>query len=274
VVQLLLDRGADQTLLAKLAAKEGQVAVIQLLQTRLVTAAANGQISKIRQLLKCGVDINAITPNGTALSEAARAGHELSVGLLLRKAADVHAAAIILQGFDYAQLTVTRLFENASRVRKIECARSYRYILEKVPNLRYLHKSFVAQHMLMIKAAQRSPTQFLELSQRFWGYREAWSAGIRTLRGLCSGESPRDVGDTIAFLCLAKAISETLQRTGTCDESKQFFRDLDRWQLLSSQRQTVIPTEMQYTLCGELCLMKIFQARAKLMLLSYYIFKD
>jgi hypothetical protein len=84
----------------------------------------------------------------------------------------------------------------------------------------------------MIKAAQRSSTQFLELSQRFWGYREAWSAGIRTLRGLCSGESPRDVGDTIAFLCLAKAISETLQRTGTCDESKQFFQDLDRWQNL------------------------------------------
>jgi hypothetical protein len=43
---------------------------------------------------------------------------------------------------------------------------------------------------------------------------------------------PRNLGDTIAFLCLAKAISDTLQRTGTCDQSEQFFQDLDRWQLL------------------------------------------
>ena len=254
VVQLLLDRGAAvdgsrywDTPIAD-AAKAGHVAVVQLLQARmesgLITAATKGRIFELQLRLDRGADINAITPCGTALSAAARAGHDPTVRWLLRKGADVHVAAIILQGFGDAEFdaefSIASLFETASRVRNIEytrtARRSYRYNSEKVQNLRYLHRKFVAQHILMIKASQRSSTQFRELSQRFRGYREAWSAGIRTLRNLCSGESPRYVGDTIAFLCLAKAISETLQRTSICDQSEQFLEDLDRWQVLFTSK--------------------------------------
>ncbi|PQE23546.1 multiple ankyrin repeats single kh domain protein [Rutstroemia sp. NJR-2017a BVV2] len=245
VVQLLLDRGADTHVsgcmlwikrLAK-AVRPGSTALKRLLQNRLIVAAATGRTEEMRALLQNGVDINAITPCGTALSTAVRSGYETSIRWLLRKGADVHAAAAILQRFDDAKFTTARLFKSEAWVRDIEYARnnmrlSRRHDSRRAKNLLYLHSRFTAQHRLMIDASRRSSTGFRELSQTFPRYREAWSAGIRTLRSLCGGAPPINLSNTIAFLCLAKAISEALQELGGCDRSEQFLLDLDRWQLI------------------------------------------
>jgi ankyrin repeat protein len=248
VVQLLLDRGADAhasgymlwiSRLAK-AAGAGNIALKRLLQDRLIIAAASGQTEEMRALLQHGVDINAITPCGTALSTAVRSGYEFSVRWLLRKGADVHAAAAILRRSDDANLTIARLFKSEAWVRNIEYARnmrrSHHHDSWRAKNLTYLHSRFNAQHRLMIDATGRSSTEFRELSQTFPSLREAWSAGIRTLRSLCGGEPPRSLSDTIAFLCLAKAISGALQEIGGRDRSEQFLLDLDRWQLLFNSK--------------------------------------
>jgi ankyrin repeat protein len=206
------------------------------LDSRLVTAAIDGRISEVRRLLEEGVDINAMTSRGTALSAAARVGHDCIVRLLVRHGADVETAALILQGLGDAEHTMRRLRKVASWVRNGKytgtMGRPHHYNSEREQKLRYLHRKFVDQHRSMIKASEGSSTEFRELSERFRDYREAWAAGIRTMRGLCSGESPGNAGDTIAFLCLASALSETLRKTGACDCSEQFLQDLGRWQVL------------------------------------------
>jgi ankyrin repeat protein len=203
----------------------------------LVAAATCGHISAVRWLLKSGADVNAVTPHDSALSAAVRAGHDYTVHFLLQQGADVQTAAVILRGLGNSGSAVKRLFKIASRVRNGITGRSHHHNSEKVLKLQYLHRKFRDQHILMLKATQSSSTEFRELSQRFRYYQEAWAAGIRTMRGLCSGEQPGNVGDTIAFLCLARALSETLA-TSACDYNEQFLQDLGRWQVLFASKET------------------------------------
>ena len=208
---------------------------VDQLDILLVNAATYGQISKVRLLLQEGADINAMTLSGTALSAAARAGHDCIARLLLRHGADVETAALILRDFG-AESAMIRLCKIASWVRNGKytgkMGRPRHYDSGRVQKLRYLHRNFIDQHTSMIKASQGSSTEFRELSERFRDYREAWAAGIRTMRGLRDGEAPGNTGDTIAFLCLARAMSETLRNTGACDFSEQFRQDLFRWQVI------------------------------------------
>ncbi|PQE19083.1 hypothetical protein CJF30_00007439 [Rutstroemia sp. NJR-2017a BBW] len=248
LVQELLRRGADTRAgegmlwikrLAK-AAGTGNIALKWLLQDRLFVSAVRGQTEEMRAIIQNGADINATDVfGGTALSMAVIWGPETSIRWLLLKGADVHAAVASLQGSNDAKLTTARLFKNEAWVRlqrgiTYACymRRSQFHDSWRGKNLLYLHDRFTAQHRLIINATRRSSTEFRELSQTFSAHREAWSAGIRTLRSLCSGKPPSNLSSTIAFLCLAKAISEALHDIGGCDRSEQFLLDLDRWQLL------------------------------------------
>ena len=274
VVRLLLDRGADvnssgtwgNSPLAE-AAEAGHEAVVRLLLDRgavlkigefdrfwchtlvestkaghlsdnfLVAAATSGHMSAVLSLLKSGVDVNSVTPQGSALSAVAKEGYDYILRLLLQHGADVQTAAVILRGLNNTESALKRLFKAASQVRNGTTGQPHHYNSEKVLKLRYLHRKFSDQHILMLQATQSSSTEFRELSQRFRYYQEAWAAGIRTMRGLCSGEPPGNVGDTIAFLCLARAISETLA-TDAYDYNEQFLQGLGRWQVLFASRET------------------------------------
>lgn len=46
------------------------------------------------------------------------------------------------------------------------------------------------------------------------------------------GKGRHDLAHTIAFLCLAKAISEAIDKNDTCKNSTHFLQDLHRWQEL------------------------------------------
>jgi hypothetical protein len=96
-------------------------------------------------------------------------------------------------------------------------------------NIRLVRLKFVGQYMLMTKSARNSRTRLRDLPQRFQNYREAWTAGIETMRELCRGENPPGIYETLAFLSLARAIAETLRDRKNYDYLEDFERDLGRW---------------------------------------------
>ncbi|KAH8665105.1 ankyrin repeat-containing domain protein [Tricladium varicosporioides] len=245
VVQLLLDwalHRLDRVTFKKWVAKLVQESIKrgnsfqEVLENILVHSAANGQRQMIDLLLGLGVSINAMTEFGTPLSSSARAGHESIVRRLLRKGADIQGAAIFLQTHFGSETTVARLFEIEGKIRVEDAARkahlSSGHNAGKVQNLRCLRRKFVAQHILMLQKAEISSTGFRKLRQEFASYQKLWSAGIKTLRMLCNGMVPELLGDIMAFLCLSRAITETLESIDSRDRSDQFRQDLRRWELL------------------------------------------
>jgi hypothetical protein len=70
----------------------------------------------------------------------------------------------------------------------------------------------------------------------------------------------------MSFLCLAKAISETLQSTGACDHNEQFLQDLDRWQVLfTSEADRDAYRDAMHSMWGVALEEKTYQARGKMM---------
>jgi hypothetical protein len=67
---------------------------------------------------------------------------------------------------------------------------------------------------------------------RFADYRTAWQSGIRTLRRVSGGQLPEDPGEVLAFLCVCKAVSDTLDFFTGSDYTTMFFADLRRWGFL------------------------------------------
>jgi hypothetical protein len=53
---------------------------------------------------------------------------------------------------------------------------------------------------------------------------------------LSHGQALTTLGNTMAFLCLAKVIIEALEDIDSTDRSDQFLRDLDRWELLFNSK--------------------------------------
>ena len=176
-----------------------------LVDTAMVAAAALGRIQAMMQLLKIGADIYAITCLGTAFTAA---GHNHRIHRLLHRR--------------------DAFLRNSSKNRRWCCDP------KRAQRLRYFHREFISQHVLMINAAQKSSTEFRELSIKFEDRRDTWDAGIETVRRLKNGERPTLPG-TIAFLCVAKAISETLHNSGSYDYAEPFLQDLVRWQLLFTE---------------------------------------
>ena len=87
----------------------------------------------------------------------------------------------------------------------------------------------------MTKAARDSHTKLRDLPQQFRSYREAWIAGIETMRRLCRGDTPRKVHGILAFLSLGRSIVETLRDRKNCDYIEEFQQDLDRWEMLFNE---------------------------------------
>jgi ankyrin repeat protein len=261
IVQLLLDRGARTDRIPLVAAaREGHEAVVKLLLRQslttddlllfmrflgddesgqimvgnvMVAAAILGRTPVMLQVFQKGVDINTVTQFGTALSIAAKNGNNHIVRWLLRRGADVNLAALILQTSGGMEHRVTKLFKIASSEYSDE-EKFSPHARERAQTLRCLRKKFINQHILMKNAAEGSFTKFRELSLQYRNYRETWEASIKTVRKLNRGKRPT-IADIIAYLCLAKAIQETLHDTGADDYTEPFFQDLVRWQLLFEQ---------------------------------------
>lgn len=75
-------------------------------------------------------------------------------------------------------------------------------------------------------------SSFRNLGDTLNDNKKAWAYGITALRRLCQGKVRHDLAHTVAFLCLAKAISEAIDNNDTCENSTDFLQDLDRWQEL------------------------------------------
>lgn len=197
------------------------------LETPLILAAASGHCQKVEFLLELGANINTFTPLGTPLSFAAQAGHKSVIRQLLRKGAEIKEAAIFLERHIISGLSRVLKKINARKMRRSACSNSAKFL-----NQQHLRRKFIAQHILMLKAAESSSTCFRELGQQLPTYRTSWSAGIRTLRSLSRGETPTSFANIMAFLFVAKSISDTLDRIEGHDRRADFFQDLGRWKLL------------------------------------------
>lgn len=106
------------------------------------------------------------------------------------------------------------------------------YYIERRQRLQVLHEKFGEQNLKLKMATAQSATSFRNLGDTLKDHRKAWAYGITTLRRLCQGKERHDLAHTVAFLCLAKAISEAIDKNDTCENSTDFFQDLDRWQIL------------------------------------------
>jgi ankyrin repeat protein len=208
VVRLLLDRGAAIDHSNKLYSS-----------MPLVEAVKAGHQSVVRSLLDLGAAVNGCSClcSPTPLAEAAKAGHESIVRLLLDR-----GAAIDYSNKLYKSVVRLLLYDTPGRQRQS------------------LYKSFGKQHLKLTEEAKHSLTGFRDLGSRFLVRREMWAHGVNTLRRLCNGKPPRGLDDTIAFLCVSRAISETLDGNGNYDYTNKFLQDLDRWQILSASDITVL----------------------------------
>ena len=114
--------------------------------------------------------------------------------------------------------------------------------LDKI-KIHCLHREFRRQHTHISRCA-RASTDFgcNPLRKRShspaWGdlfdhnHSKAWSRGIAVMRGLCRGEAPSTLYDTIMFLALGKAICLSKIASSLSDHHAEFLADLGRWQVL------------------------------------------
>jgi ankyrin repeat protein len=169
--------------------------------------------------------------NTKALSMAAKQRNVNCVRRLIREGADVQIAALYLQGEggNHTQWLLKVAWPssgatNVGKKKKWQSADS-----DASENIRHVRLKFVGQYMLMTKSAQNSRTRLRDLPQQFHNYREAWTAGIETMRELSRGEKPSGIYETLAFLSLGRAVAETLRDRKNCDYLEDFERDLGRW---------------------------------------------
>lgn len=110
--------------------------------------------------------------------------------------------------------------------------------------MRSLHIEFRKVHKHVLACARApSPTKWSSLPHgpfeySNWGnafdddYSKAWSRGMSVMRGLCRGEVPSNLYDTIMFLAIARAISLIKSASGASAQHTEFVADLSRWQVL------------------------------------------
>ena len=109
--------------------------------------------------------------------------------------------------------------------------------------IRCLYREFRRQHTQIFKCARAStnigwspPREGPYCSA--WGdvfdynLSKAWSRGIAVMRGLCRGETPSTLYDTIMFLAIGKAICLSKIASSLSDRHAEFLADLGRWQVL------------------------------------------
>lgn len=242
VVRLLLDGdakldGFDISKALIEAAKAGHQGVVRLLldggtilndpsgSTALIKAAEAGDEEAVRQLLNGGAKVNSYV-GSIVLAEAVEAGRGEVVRLLLTCGVKTSLLP--------ARKTVIRLLIDERRRKQRQEA--FVQLLQNQPPLRSLYEAFVKQHTAMIHAAEDASTDFQEFTEAFQNRRYAWQTGIMTLRMLCNGKLVSGIGEILTFLCVARAISETLDFFSGSDYRQQFLYDLKRWEIAFDDR--------------------------------------
>lgn len=109
--------------------------------------------------------------------------------------------------------------------------------------IRCLHREFRRQHTHIVKCARASTDLGWSPPRKgphcpAWGdifdhnHSKAWSRGISVMRGLCRGDAPSTLYDTIMFLAIGKAICLSKIASSLSDHHAEFLADLGRWQVL------------------------------------------
>ena len=109
--------------------------------------------------------------------------------------------------------------------------------------IRCLYREFRRQHTHIVKCARASINLGWSPPRKgphcpAWGdvfdynHSKAWSRGKAVMRGLCRGEAPSALYDTIMFLAIGKAICLLNFAPSLSDHHAEFLADLGRWQVL------------------------------------------
>lgn len=224
-MQVLLDHGAGVDLLLKAPASD--------LLSALIESAVSGNYEVVNILLMTNVDVSGLDNRGSALSAAISNGHDAVARLLLQ-----HRSGQVLTAIQHLRTQgkrkhIKRLMELVSQMQ--QSGRRWESCPQSSlvpPNVQCLRKKFLWQHFNMLRASSKSSTKLSELSNILPRHVDTWTAGMKTMRKLCKGERPKNVYDTIAFLCLSRAMLETLGKLHHADYKDDFDLDLHRWQML------------------------------------------
>ncbi|WDK15005.1 hypothetical protein CGRA01v4_06286 [Colletotrichum graminicola] len=99
-------------------------------------------------------------------------------------------------------------------------------------DMRHLRNRILVHHGIMKEKASLSTGNFRGVGQKLSSYRLLWNLGIRTLRLLIHGRAPKSLAESIAFLCLARAMVDTFEARHHRDYLADFVQDLPRWQVI------------------------------------------
>ncbi len=106
----------------------------------------------------------------------------------------------------------------------------------KRPSLRRFHVAFKQEHLRITKYAESW------VDRPCCRRRKAFKKGIGVLRGLCKGQIPSTVSETICFLAIARAMSiATNELSSFACNMLDFERDLGRWQMLFKMEDGTLP---------------------------------
>ena len=106
----------------------------------------------------------------------------------------------------------------------------------KRPSLRRFHIAFKQEHVRITNCAE----SWVDRPCR--RRRKAFKKGIGVLRGLCRGQIPSTVSETVCFLAIARAMSiATNELSNLACNMFDFERDLGRWQMLFKMEDGTLP---------------------------------
>jgi len=248
---------------------------VQLLQGLLLDrAVARGDVTIVERLLDEGADVNGYVWDGwqpTPVVETMHLGHFegkphillIDLTAILENLADEIDAKIRLTGtrqnipvVEAAKAghgkVVRVLLQKGATASDLEALMTpkKKESMQKERQYRRLRRQFLQQHLLLEEAAQSSSTEVQQLGKSFQNHREAWAAGIRTMRRLCNGKLPQGLHNIAAFLCICKAMSETLDEAKDGYYSTQFLHDVERWQVLFTSKELGAYQELVYSMWG------------------------
>lgn len=93
----------------------------------------------------------------------------------------------------------------------------------------HLRLNFIIRYRQMAKMAKKSVTNFGPCLRGIGGYRDAWENGVRVFRGLSRLTLPSSLEDTLSFLCMSRAVADTLGKDGD-GYFDEFVHDLGSWE--------------------------------------------
>ena len=91
------------------------------------------------------------------------------------------------------------------------------------------YRAFIREFEKLRKATLQDDNATTTNQRQFSNYRTTWQSGIKTLRNISDGKLSRDLGELLAFLCVCKATSETLDLLTASEYTEGFLADLRRW---------------------------------------------